>query len=126
MDKIQFNHKVLVGLAFFSLMLVVSVVDAKGTATLGTMASGVTATFKRLALLITAASYVAGLAFSIGAIMKFKQHKDAPTQTPIGGPIGLLIVAAALLFMPSVMDMAGTSLFGGDSKTASPSGYIIS
>jgi intracellular multiplication protein IcmD len=35
--------------------------------------------------------------------MKFKQHKDNPTQTPIGTPIALVFIAAALLFLPSIL-----------------------
>jgi intracellular multiplication protein IcmD len=56
--------------------------------------------------LITAGSYLAGLGFSIGAIMKFKQHKDNPTQVPIGTPIALVFIAAALLFFPTLMNDA--------------------
>lgn len=72
------------------------------TASLGSMASTITSSFTNLTKLITAGSYVAGLGFSIGAIMKFKQHKDNPTQIPIGTPIALVFVAAALLFLPSL------------------------
>jgi hypothetical protein len=35
--------------------------------------------FTNLTKLITAGSYVGGLGFATGAIMKFKQHKDNPT-----------------------------------------------
>ena len=52
--------------------------------------------------LITAGSYVAGLGFAIGSIFKFKQHKDNPTQIPIGTPIALVLVSAAELFLPSL------------------------
>ena len=63
--------------------------------TLGSMATNVIASFASIGKLITAGSYIAGLAFSVGAIMKFKQHKDNATQIPIGQPIGLILVAAA-------------------------------
>ena len=121
----QRKDTIALGAVFFILLMVAGIADAASSITLGNMASTITASFKSIAKLITAASYIAGLAFSIGAIMKFKQHKDNPTQTPIGGPIGLLIVAAALLFMPSVMGMAGETMFGGG-VTAGPSGMIIS
>ena len=55
-----------------------------------------------VAKLITAGSYIAGMGFGVGSIVKFKAHKDNPTQIPVGTPIALLFVAAALLFMPSV------------------------
>ena len=92
--------------------------------TLGGVASQITASFGQVTLLITGGSYLAGLAFSIGAIMKFKQHKDNPTQIPIGTPISLLFIAAALLFLPSVLSTAGQTIFAGGS-TASPKGTII-
>lgn len=50
----------------------------------------------------TQASSLAALAFSIGAILKFKQHKDNPTEIPVGTPI-------ALLFLPSILNMAGST-----------------
>jgi intracellular multiplication protein IcmD len=95
---------------------------ATDTATIGSVASKVTATFKDLASLITATSYVAGLGFAIGAILKFKQHKDNPTQIPIGTPVALLFVAASLLFLPSILETAGGTLFGSDAKISGVKG----
>lgn len=74
--------------------------------TLGAVATNVSGSFTNLTKLITAGAYLAGLAFSVGAIMKFKQHKDNPTQVPIGTPIALVFIAAALLFLPSIIDVA--------------------
>src|SRR5262249_19888888 len=78
----------------------------------GGMAAQVTSQFGAIAKLITAGSYVAGMAFIVGAIVKFKAHKDAPTQIPIGTPIALLFIGAALLFIPSLFKAMGVSLFG--------------
>lgn len=39
------------------------------------------------------------------AVLNFKQHKDNPTQSPIGTPIALVAIAAALLFLPSVLNV---------------------
>lgn len=124
MAKMEMKHKIVLGGVCLSLLLFVGVADADTGKTIGNVASTITGSFQALAKLITAASYIAGLAFSVGAIMKFKQHKDNPTQTPIGAPIGLLVVAAALLFMPSVMGMAGATMFGAG-KTSGPSGMIF-
>ncbi|MDF1678847.1 MAG: type IV secretion protein IcmD [Legionellaceae bacterium] len=96
-----------------------------GSLTLGGMASSITSSFESLTKLITAASYLAGLGFAIGAIMKFKQHKDNPTQIPIGTPIALVFIAAALLFMPSILDVAGATMFGSSGgEVAGPSGSV--
>lgn len=70
--------------------------------------------------LITAGAYVAGFGFGVGAIMKFKAHKDNPTQVPIGMPIALLFVAAALIFAPSFLKSAATTIYA--SGTQAPSG----
>ncbi|CAM2747694.1 IcmD (DotP) [Legionella steigerwaltii] len=99
---------------------------ASGTSiSIGNMASNITGSFTSLTKLITAGSYLAGLGFSIGAIMKFKQHKDNPTQIPIGTPIALVFIAAALLFLPSILGVTGSTMFGGSGgTTAGPTGTV--
>ncbi len=95
--------------------------------TVGGMASSITSSFQSLTKLITAGSYLAGLGFSIGAIMKFKQHKDNPTQIPIGTPIALVFIAAALLFLPTILGVAGFTMFGtAGGSVAGPSGTVFS
>lgn len=92
--------------------------------TLGDMAKMITQTFDSIGKLITASSYLAGLGFAIGAILKFKQHKDNPTQITIGAPIAMLFVAAAMLFLPSVLSSTGKTLFE-NARTAGPSGITF-
>jgi len=105
-------------------LVLLSFADTACALTLGTMASSVTKTFKEIGLLITSGSYIAGLAFSVGAIMKFKQHKDNPTQIPIGTPISLVLIAAALLFMPTLLKSIGSTMFG-TATTAGSTGVSI-
>lgn len=89
----------------------------------GSVAAHVTTNMANIARLITAASYVAGMAFAVGAIVKFKAHKDNPTQIPIGTPIALLFVGAALIFVPTVFKVSGATLFGASgAKVAGVSG----
>ncbi|MDR3441623.1 MAG: type IV secretion protein IcmD [Legionella sp.] len=108
-----------------SLIALVSQDASAGNMTIGSMASSITDSFTNLTKLITAGSYLAGLGFSIGAIMKFKQHKDNPTQIPIGTPIALVFIAAALLFLPSILGVTGATMFGSSGgKTAGPKGTI--
>lgn len=80
---------------------------------IGSVATKVTSNISALAKLFTAGSYVAGMAFAIGAIVKFKAHKDNPTQITIGQPIALLFVGAALIFIPTVFKVSGATMFGG-------------
>ncbi len=107
-----------------SILALISQDAAAGGMDIGKMASQITGSFTNLTKLITAGSYLAGLGFSIGAIMKFKQHKDNPTQIPIGTPIALVFIAAALLFLPSILGVTGQTMFGGDQETAGPTGTV--
>lgn len=107
---------------FVTLFLIAQDASAKD---LGDMAKAITATFDSVGKMITAGSYIAGLGFSIGAIMKFKQHKDNPTQIPIGTPVALVFIAAALLFLPSILSITGETMFGEKGTTAGPSGTVI-
>lgn len=89
---------------------------------IGSVASTVRGNLSSIATLITAGSYVAGMGFGVGAIVKFKAHKDNPTQVAIGVPIAMLFIAAALLFVPSVFKTTGATLFGASGKQAGISG----
>jgi intracellular multiplication protein IcmD len=89
---------------------------------IGSVASQVTTNFKSVAKLVTAGSYLAGMGFGVAALVKFKAHKDNPTQITIGMPIVLLFVSAALLFVPSVFSSTGQTLFGSSGDQAGISG----
>lgn len=110
----------LLSLACFVAATVVLAQAGKGGA--GDVAATITSNLTNIAKLITAASYVAGMAFAVGAIVKFKAHKDNPTQIPIGTPIALLFVGAALIFAPSVFKVSGATLFGSSGTVAGASG----
>lgn len=86
------------------------------------VAAKVTGNVAAIAKLITAASYVAGMAFAVGAIVKFKAHKENPTQIPIGQPIALLFVGAALIFIPTIFKVSGQTMFGGSGQVSNVSG----
>ena len=88
------------------------------TGDLGHVAAQVTTNFSGIAKLITAGSYVAGIGFFIGAILKFKAHKDNPTQIPIGTPVALVFISAALLFSTSLINTTGKTIFGDNAKIA--------
>ena len=57
--------------------------------------------------------------------MKFKQHKDNPAQIPIGTPVALVFIAAALLFLPTILNIAGTTMFGGSGTIGGVSGTTL-
>lgn len=113
--------KVILGLFSLACFAVGTVALAQVSG-VGSVAAQVTSNVGDIARLITAASYVAGMAFAVGAIVKFKAHKDNPTQIPIGTPIALLFVGAALIFVPTVFRVSGATLFGGSGTVAGVSG----
>lgn len=92
------------------------------TSGIGAVASTVTGGLANVAKLITAAAYVAGFGFAVGGIVKFKAHKDNPTQVPISQPIVLVFVGAALIFAPSVFQTVGYTLFSSGGQTATVAG----
>ena len=89
---------------------------------IGSIATNVTGNLTAIAKLITALAYVMGMAMAVAAVVKFKAHKDNPTQVPIGTPIALLFVAAALIFIPNIFKSSGATLFGGSGQVAGASG----
>jgi intracellular multiplication protein IcmD len=82
---------------------------------LGKVATTITGSFKQVAMLITAGAYMAGIGFCMASMLKFKAHKDNPTQIPIGTPIALLFIGAGLIFLPNIFKIAGYTIFGGTS-----------
>lgn len=62
--------------------------------------------------LISLLAYVSGILLSVVGILMFKQQREQQTQVSLSKPITILAVAAALLFLPSVLDVAGQSVFG--------------
>jgi intracellular multiplication protein IcmD len=80
--------------------------------TISGMANNLRNQFSAIADLILATARVAGIGFSLAAIFKFKQHKDNPTQVPIGTPFALLAVGIILMFMKGIFDPAAKSIYG--------------
>jgi intracellular multiplication protein IcmD len=114
------SHKILLWVALGVLCGFVQ--TAWAVETIGAIATGLTSSFSGLAKLITAASYLAGIGFALAAIMKFKAHKDNPTQIPVGTPIALVFVAAALMFLPTVYTSSGVTVFGSTGTKGSLTG----
>ena len=83
----------------------------------GAMAGRMTDGVSAITQLLQGIALVAGIGFAIAAIFKFKQHKDNPTQIPVGTPIALVFIGAALIFLPALVKTTGASLFD-DPKTA--------
>ena len=89
-----------------------------GSSNLGNLASNITGSFQQIGALILAIAFVGGLGFTMAAIFKFKQHKDNPTQIPLGTPIAMLAIGIVLMFLPGIISPAGQTLFGGGATSA--------
>lgn len=87
---------------------------------IGEMATRVTQSFEGIGKLMIAISYLAGIGFVLAAIFKFKQHKDNPTQIPLGTPLAMLVIGIVLVFLPAIFGPAGKSIFGDAAK---PGGF---
>ena len=61
--------------------------------------------------LITAAFYIGGVGLAAASIVKFKAHKENPTQVSISQPLALLFLGAALIFIPTVFRVSEETLF---------------
>jgi intracellular multiplication protein IcmD len=92
------------------------------TPDLGAAANTVRTSLENVASLITAASYVAGIGFAMMGLLKLKAHKDNPSQTALSVPITLLVIAAGLVFLPSIIKTAGATIWGGDADATGTKG----
>ena len=90
--------------------------DAQKTG-IGGLANNITSNFQAIGNLFIGAAYIAGMGFGVAAIFKFKQHKDNPTQIPIGTPFALLGVSVMLVFLPGLYKPLGQTIYGKDGGT---------
>ena len=95
----------------------VQVIDPTASSTMDQMsifgmAARVTDLFPTLMIVITGGAYLAGLGFTMAAMVKLKAVKDAPQQNPVTVPIAYLTVAILLVFMPDLLSPTSETLFG--------------
>lgn len=105
------------GFAAAALLLVGSlftVAYAEGQ-NLGDIASNIKGNLSAVEQLIVALCYIGGIAFAGAAIMKFKQYKDNPQSGTLGQPIALIFIAAALVWLPQIIQTSGQTVFGDES-----------
>jgi len=98
---------------------------AYGT-TITDVASTVTTEASAIAKLLSITAYVAGVGFALAGILQFKAHKENPQQTPLSKPVVMLVVAACLLFLPSILSIAGASLGLTQSAASAGGGSSLS
>ena len=104
---------------FFKIILIfgASMVLADGDMTLSTSLASVASLYTQIAAIFTGAAYVAGLMLFVGAIFKFRQHREAPQQVPIGQPLTLFGLSVLAVFLPGFLDLTG-AFFNNESAGA--------
>lgn len=100
-----------------TLLLFAGVAAADG-GDIASMATTIKTQASAVATLLNVAAYVAGVGFALAGVLQFKAHKENPQQTPLSKPVVMIVVAACLLFLPTIMNIAGASLFGSSGKQA--------
>lgn len=92
---------------------------------LGGIADNIRSSLDMVVKLIGAVSYVAGVAFALMGMLKFKAHKDNPTQVPLSQPFVLLAISAGLIYLPSLISTGGATVFGAHAvSSANPDNMI--
>ena len=100
-------------------MLGFSVAFAEESANLASLADNVRKNLAAVVNLIYGISFLAGIAFFLTGLVKFKAHKDNPTQVPLSAPLVLISIAACLMFLPSLVNVAGSTVFAGGQQSSS-------
>jgi len=111
-------------LIWLSFLGTVFATNVYATATIGTLAANVTKSIGALTQLVTAGAYVGGTSMFLIAIFQFRQHKENPSQVPLSKPMMFLAIAGALLFLPSLIQVTGQTIFGGSQVIGKASGML--
>lgn len=117
MSKTKLGKALALGLVLFAGSVEVFAASSSGSSgppsgSIGTLADTIITSLQSVQDMLIAVCYIAGVGFAGAGIFKFKQHKDNPTQVPLGGPIAMIFIAAALIYLPSVIIATGTTIFG--------------
>ncbi len=115
----------MVGMATLALV-VADPAFAAGTGTsagtdagLGVITGTLKSTATNVTDILSLVSYVAGVAFGIKAILKFKEHNETKGQVPISQPIVLFVVTALLLSLPSILKLTQEATVGTGTSNVS-------
>ena len=105
-------------------LLLSSRVLAEETADLADIASNVGKQAYAIAQLLSVSSYITGVGFAMAGILQFKTHKDNPQQVPLSKAVVMILVASCLLFLPSILNVLGNSLWGFNATSSAKAGGI--
>jgi hypothetical protein len=103
--------KISFGFAMVAACFYIGYAFAAETTDIGTAAAKLTTSFTNIGKLLVGAAYIGGFGFVIAGIFKFKLAKDSHGQIPFSTPIAIVAVGAALLFLPSLVEIVSQSIF---------------
>lgn len=78
----------------------------------GTVADTVHSGLGSLNTLFFAAAYMIGIAFALGALLRYKHYRDNPTQVSMSSICFLAIFGVLLIGMPLLLETSAVTLFG--------------
>lgn len=62
------------------------------------------------ASIIYSMCYVLGAAFIMGSMIRFKEHRQNPSQTPISRPIAIFIFGLVFIVIPIIAKLSSSSI----------------
>lgn len=96
-----------------------------GEQNLGALADTAVDSIGPIVDLIVALCYVSGVGFASAGVLKFKQHKDNPAQVTLGTCFMLLFIGIGLVWLPSMIQSTGITVFGTGGTTGTETGGDI-
>lgn len=96
-----------------------------GDQTLGDLAEAATGSISQIVNLVVALCYVSGIGFASAGVLKFKQHKDNPAQVTLGTCFMLLFIGIGLVWLPTMIESTGVTIFGSGAETGTSTGSDI-
>jgi intracellular multiplication protein IcmD len=101
--------------------------SAYAVGSIGDVAGNISLSLSSVSGLVSVICYITGMAFGMSAIMKYKTHRDNPQQMPLSTPVTETVLSLALIFLPLVAKMSGSTMFGESNvEHTSPTGEISS
>jgi RsiW-degrading membrane proteinase PrsW (M82 family) len=91
----------------FSQQVSVNAGAGGGGSNVGTVASNLTDASDIFSGVFSSIFYVIGIAFVVGSIMRYSEHRKNPSQTPISRVIFLLLAGLAIGFFPVMIEYMG-------------------
>lgn len=126
MKSILLNNKFLFLFLLCVFILPSNAIAAASADCIAVLAPGWVGQVKNVVKVFQLVSYVSGIFFGFKAILKFKEHNETKGQVKIAIPFFHIVASAALLALPTLIEIATDALVGTDADTGVSSDGNIS